>query len=362
MSALEIAEDVEEEETPEEDAIDRLRSAVDFGNYIAASVAHTGVTGAELEYNTELGLTPESFPLELLTRDADNDLQTRAAVDGDAARTQSSWIERLFSDTAASMLGVSMPSVSPGVASYPVLGSNADPKQRGRTQASVDATISATVTEIKPTRNAVSATYSIEDNARLPGFATAIQSDLQNAMTEKIDRTIFLGDDGANEAGADITGFTTATGVTELTLTQANKVKGDKVLEALAGLIDGKYAASLADVNLVATVGSNQLWLGTVQNSAASNETVAQFLRANGVTWTTRGDIETATGNGKFGAFVGLNRGIANTAVVPIWEGAQLITDPYSGAKKGEVTLTLSYLWGFKIPRVANYRRIKYIT
>ena len=135
-----------------------------------------------------------------------------------------------------------------------MLGSNADPKQRGRTQASVDATITATVTEIKPTRSSQSppTCYSIEDNARLPGFAEAIGRDLSGAMTEKIDRTIFVGDDGATPNSADITGFTTLTGVGELTLTQAEKVKADEVLKELAGLIDGKHAASLDDVRIVA--------------------------------------------------------------------------------------------------------------
>ena len=350
-------------ETGTEDReLDELRSNVDFSRYLAASLARTGVQGAELEYNDHLGLPADHFPLEMLTRDADDELETRAAVDGDAARSQSSWIERLFSDTAAAQLGVQMPSVAPGVSAYPLLGSTANPVQRGRTQASADATITATVTEIKPTRSSVRATYRIEDNARLPGFAEAIGRDLRGAMTEKIDRTVFLGDDGANENTADITGFTTMTNLTELTLTQANKVKADEVLKLLAGLIDGKYAASMADINVVATVGSNQLWLGTIHNSAASNETIAGFLRANGVTWTTRGDIETATANDDFGAFVGLNRGIANTAVAPVWMGAQLITDQYTGAAKGEVSLTLSYLWGFQVPRKANYRRVKYVT
>ena len=353
---------IETRQDAEGDEFRELRSNVDFANYIRAAVGRVGVSGPEAEYNAALGLPGDHFPLELLTRDAGDSIETRAAVDGDAGTSQSSWIDRLFSDTAAQYLGVSMPVVAPGVSAYPVLGSNASPAQRGRTQASVDATISATVTEIKPTRSAVSATYSVEDNARLPGFAEAIGRDLSAAMTEKIDRTIFVGDSGANENTADITGFTTLTGISELTLTQANKIKADEVLKELAGLIDGKHAASLADVKLVATVGSNQLWLGTIHNSAASNQTIAEFLRSNGVEWTTRGDIEQNSANNDFGAFVGLQRGIANTAVAPVWMGASLTNDPYSGAKKGEVTLTLSYLWGFKVPRVANYRRLKYVT
>ena len=342
----------------EEREIRELRENAEFGRYLEASLERRSILdGAEKELNEALNVPLDRFPLELLA----DDLETRAAVDGESACSQQSWIERLFADTAASALGISMPSVGAGVPSYPLLTSNAEPAQRGRTQDATTATISATVTEIKPTRSAVHAEYSVEDDARLPGLSAAIRRDLSAAMVEKIDRTIFLGDSGANENSADITGLITAA-ITELTLTQANKVKGDEILKLLAGLIDGKYAASIADLNIVATVGSNQLWLGTVQNSAASNETVSQFLRGNGVSWRTRGEIEAATANGDYGAFIGLGRGIAGTAVAPVWNSGQMIVDPYSKAKSGEVLLTLNYLWGFQMTRAANYRRLKYVT
>ena len=358
-----LAGESEEVETTTDAGEDRelreLRENAEFGRYLEASLERRSILdGAEKDLNQALGVPLDRFPLEILA----DDLETRAAIDGESARSQQSWIERLFADTAATALGISMPSVGAGVPSYPLLNSNANPAQRGRTQDAVTApNISATVTEIKPTRNAVHAEYSVEDDARLPGLAAAIRRDLSAAMVEKIDRTIFLGDSGANENTADITGLITAA-ITELTLTQANKVKGDEILKLLAGLIDGKYAASIGDLNIVATVGSNQLWLGTVQNSAASNETIAQFLRANGVSWRTRGEIETATANADYGAFIGLGRGIAGTAVAPVWNSGQMIVDPYSKAKSGEVLLTLNYLWGFQIPRAANYRRLKYVT
>ena len=357
-----LAGESEEVETTTDAGEDRelreLRENAEFGRYLEASLERRSILdGPEKELNEALGVPLDRFPLELLA----DDLETRAAVDGESARSQQSWIERLFADTAASALGISMPSVGAGVPSYPLLTSNADPAQRGRTQSAATATISATVTEIKPTRSAVHAEYSVEDDARLPGLSAAIRRDLSAAMVEKIDRTIFLGDSGANENSADITGLITAA-ITELTLTQANKVKGDEILKLLAGLIDGKYAASIADLNIVATVGSNQLWLGTVQNSAASNETVSQFLRGNGVSWRTRGEIEAATANGDYGAFIGLGRGIAGTAVAPVWNSGQMIVDPYSKAKSGEVLLTLNYLWGFQMTRAANYRRLKYVT
>ena len=122
---------------------------------------------------------------------------------------------------------------------------------------------------------------------------------------------------GANEASADIAGLQTA-GITEATITQANKIKGDELLKLMLGYIDGRYAQSMADVRMAASVGSNALWGGTVHAAAVSNETVAAFLRANGVNWLTRGGIDTATANGDFGAYIGLAQGIEGAGVAAV--------------------------------------------
>ena len=358
----------ETRETPEDRELRELRERVEFTPYLAAALHGGGVTtGAEAEYNQHLGIPADRVPLELLAGPVEEradaeDLEQRAAIDGDGAARQASWIDRLFAGTAAQRLGITMPSVAPGIAAYPVISSNANPAQRGRTQAAVAATISATVTEVKPTRSSVHAVYSIEDDARLPGLADAIMRDLRAAMVEKIDRTVFRGDTGANENSADITGLTTA-GVTEVTITQANKVKGVETLAKFADLVDGIYAGGFADLNIVSAIGAWRLWESTVLPSpVTTGMTLARYLRDAGLSWTARGDIEAATGNGKFAAFVGLARGIENAGVAPVWESAQLIRDPYTGATKGEVGLTLHYLWGLAFPRVDNFRRIKFVS
>ena len=192
---------------------------------------------------------------------------------------------------------MSLRSVAPGIAAYPVTTGGGASVQRGRAEKVSASTFSFSVTEMKPTRNSIAMEYTIEDAARMPGLSDAIMRDLRMGMVEAIDKAVFLGDTGATGTDADITGLTTAS-ITELTLTQANKIKADEVLKLLAALIDGQYAGSAADLRIVATEGSNTLWLGTIHNAAASNQTIAAFLRENGVSWTTRGDIETATANG----------------------------------------------------------------
>ena len=369
LRAAQIAVDSEEAEQraagadarqPEGDAEDReraeLRAKVKLSGYVTAAVEQRAADGAEAEFNAALGIAGNRFPLELLAPP----VEERATTDADTATTPRRWLDRLFAGTAASALGVTMESVAAGVASYPVTTAGASAAQRGRSEAAADAAWTISTDELKPTRNAVRLVFNIEDAARIPGLESALTRDLRMALVEGVDRAIFLGDDGANENVADITGLTTA-GITEATVTQANKVKGPETLTAFTGMVDGIHAMGLGDLRVVAAIGAWRLWENTVINSAADNMTLASFLRTAGLSWSSRGEIETATANGDFGAFVGLGRGIEGAAVAPVWEAGELIRDPYSGAGKGEIALTLSYLWNFGIPRTSNFQRIKFV-
>ena len=363
--ALKIAGDLppeptETREDSEGKELRELRANVEFGKYIAAALAGSGVqNGPELEYNQHRGIASNYFPMEFLSPQP---LETRAARDGDAMASQASWLDRVMAGTAAERLGVSFRTVAPGVATFPVTTAGGSPVQRGRTQAVTESTYSFAVEEMKPTRAAVNGKYSIEDDLRLPGMADAIERDMRMAMSEDVDRTIFLGDSGANENTADITGLSTYSGVAEPTLTQANKIKADETLKVFLTQLDGIYASSLADMRIVASKGANTLWYSTIHAAAVDNQTIAQFLMASGMAWTMRGEIENNTANGDYGAFMGLARGIEGAAIAAVWDAGQLIRDPYSGAKSGEVELTLNYLWAFKIPRTNNFKRLKFVT
>ena len=272
------------------------------------------------------------------------------------------WLDRLFAETAAMRLGITMESVPVGSASYPVTTAGASAAQRQRsTDSAADAAWTIGVVDLTPKRNAVRLKFSIEDAARIPGLESALTRDLRAALTEGVDRAIFLGDAGATGTDADIVGLNTAA-ITETTISQTNKIKGPETLTAFTGLVDGIHANSVSDLNVVAAVGAYRLWESTIINSAADNMTLAAFLRMAGVSWTARGEIESNTVNNDFAAFIGRGMGIDGAGVAGLWSAAELIRDPYSGAAKGEVALTLSYLWDFGLPRPASYSRVKFVT
>ena len=198
--------------------------------------------------------------------------------------------------------------------------------------------------------------FSAEDAYRLPGLEDALTRDLRMAVMEAVDKAVFKGDSGADGTDADISGLQTLAG-TEKTLTQANKVKADHVLKAFLELVDGKHASTMAEVRVVSSVGSNVLWGTTVLPSpATTGETIGQFLMRSGMAWRTREGIDSNTAANDFGAYIGLQRGIAGAGVAAVWSAGELIRDPYQGAAKGEVHLTFAHYWDFALPRFQQLR------
>ena len=356
-----VARDTEDAEAREKR---ELRERVEIGAYVQAAQEQRGLDGAEAEYNAAVGVRPGRFPLHLLVGE---ELEKRQTTDTESDVNQQSWIDRLFAESMASHVGVTMKSVAPGVASVPVTTAGASAGQIERTEAKgADAwTISAT--ELKPKRNTSHLVFSLEDSYRLPGLEDALRRDMRMAIMESVDRAVFLGGISQGSASvADIVGFNTASNVVEKTLTQANKLKADKTHEAFVSLIDGKHATGLDDIRIVSSVGANTLWESTVlsvtSETASVFKTLASFLRENGITWRTRGEIDTATSNGKFGAFVGLARGIEGAACAAVWDEGMLVRDEYTGASKGEIQLTLHHFWDFAIPRPSNFASVKFVS
>ena len=331
-----------------------LRSKARVHRYIGASLDMRAVDGVEAEYAAAEG-KPGSFPLKLLAPD----VEVRATTGAEAGVTQGTWLDRIFATAAAARVGVSMRAVPSGALSYPVTTAGATGQQQDRAEATTDGAWTVGVTDLKPKRGSVRAVFTVEDAARLEGLEEALRRDLRMALMDSIDQAIFKGDTGPGTAAYDIVGFQKA-GISEFTLTQANKVKPTQTLAAFLALVDGLHAESLSDLGIVTSVGANVLWGSTVA-SAVENQTLAQFLRANGLSWGARWNIDTNTANGDFGAYIGRRRGIEGAAVAAVWENATMIRDVYTNAAKGEIALTLNYLWDFGIPRTANFKRLKFV-
>ena len=315
------------------------------------------VDGAALELNQALKIGAHRFPLQLLAP-----VEERATTNIDTGAVAVRWLDRLFSSAAAARVGVTFESVEPGAKSYPIIKTGASGAQRGRKEAAAVAAWTAGVTELKPTRNAVHAVFSREDDLRNPGLQDALTRDLRMALMDAVDLAIFEGDADADEDTADITGLKTAADVVEEEIAQAAKVKGADVLLAFAGLIDGKHATAGSDLRTVLSVGAQRLWMSTLANTGnAADTTISEFLARAGIVVSARGGISAVTTANAFGGYVGRARGIEGAGVAAVWSDGMLIIDPYSSAKTGEIQLSMNTFWNFGLPRPSNFARLKFV-
>ena len=358
---------------------DELRGKTRMGRYVQAAIEMRSVDGAEGEYNAAVEIGGNRFPLELLapperrvTAGPEDravtgvDIQTmprsvaRAIIRGRrppwASRRNSNWKPKRNAVRLRRQLGGCG-------ANHHGLESAVDTRivrMSVRSKAST-AAWAIGVTELKPKRNAVRLLFNLEDAARIPGLESALTRDLRMALVEGVDRAIFLGDSTATPNVGDVVGLNTATGITEEELTQAQKILWPATVSAFMKMIDGLHASAPADLRIVSSVGASRLWHSTTAN-ANRNESVAQIMNGNGLNFMARANITETTGNNDFGAFIGRGRGINGAGVADVRSAGELIRDPYSGAAKGEVALTLCYLWDFQLPRASNFMRLKFVT
>ena len=111
--------------------LDTIGSNLQFGNYVSAAVEMRAADGAESEYNAAHGMSARQFPLAML---APTRVQMRQTTNTDGQATQHGWLDRLFADSAAARLGISMESVPPGQAVYMTTTAGATGSQRGRSE------------------------------------------------------------------------------------------------------------------------------------------------------------------------------------------------------------------------------------
>ena len=360
-TALDDARDLFDDDG-EKAELRQLRGKVSVASYTRNAIEGRASGGAELEFNAALNIGADKFPLILL---AGEEPEMRTKTDTDTSTRPRPWLDRLLADSMAAYLGINFTSVDPGVANYPMTSAGATGAQRGRTEAAAVTAWTVSTTELKPTRNTVHLEFSKEDEMRIPMLQESLIRDLRMGLMESVDKAIFLGDSGASETTQNIVGLNSATGVVEKTLTQANKQKPAETLSSFNSLIDGVHASGLDDLRVVASEGSHVLWTGKVLTVASETasvfKTMANFLNDNMVMWKVR-QLETATTNNKFGAFISRQRGLVGAAAAPVWSAGELVRDVYTKSKSGECLLTLSYYWNFGLPRPSNFARLKYVS
>ena len=350
-------------DTPAADAENReraeLRGKVRLASYLSAAVEKRAADGAEAEYLASLEMPAlgrnggTAFPLELLAPPEQRQAHTedRATTNVDIMTMPRTWLDRLFAETAAMRLGVNMEVGAGGLGVLPRdhggrergAASAVDRRggrwrmgyQRGRVEAEAERRAAAVLHR----RRGAHSGAGVGAHPRPPhgAYRGRRPGDIprrcrRNRQRRGYHRTQLRY--GHHRGGADPGGKTPLAG-------DRQRVHGHdrRLAREHPRPIFGSFPAW----------GASRLWHSTTANTNR-NESVAQIMNGNGLNFMSRANITEDTTNDEIGAFIGRGRGIDGAAVAGIWDAGELIRDPYTGAAKGEVALTLCYLWDFGIP------------
>ena len=355
-----------QEHTPDAEERERLRLRAEttVSEFAAAAIGARAVSGPAAEYRAALGIAESGaggplIPLELFAPPGEH----RTETDTDTQTTAMPWLMRLFARTGSEFLGITRRSVEPGRATYPTVTAGATPAQRGRDEAAAAAAWTTSAPAAEPKRIAAAVNIAGADMMRLPMLEEALTADLRASLVERMDRVVILGDTGANEDTADIAGLAGSTLSTAVEITQSNKVLGSGWLAALAGMLDGIAAAEPSDLAALVSVPAMTLLVSNYSLAANRSElTILEVLRNQGFMIRSRDGIETDTANADAGGFVARMNGIDGAAVHSVWEASELIADRYTGAREGQLRLTLAAYHDFTVVRAANYVPFSFVT
>ena len=317
---------------------DELRSLIaraNIGAIFDAALEHRSTDGPEAELQAHFHLSANAIPLALL--------ETRAATPAptDVGTNQSAIIPGVFPQSCAAFLSVDMPTVPVGEHVFPVLTTNADVGTPAENAAQAETTGAFSADVLSPSRLQASFFFSREDRARFSGMSEALRMNLSDALSDKMDQQILAGTSGL------LSGTNLANHASSAEASYAHYRS-----ELGYGRVDGKYAASVADLRVV-------------MGSATYGHAAAAFRSANAGDRAALEDLMSVTGGVKVSAHVPgvaskkqecvIRLGSRRDMVAAIWSGITLIPDEITKADKGQITITAVMLYAVKILRASGF-------
>ena len=260
----------------------------------------------------------------------------------------------MFARAAVARLGVAMPSVPVGTASYPVIGTGQAAEFVAADGAKEAAAGAITPNTLNPVRLQARVQFRIEDAMTTIGLDPALGEDLRRALGDGLDKQII----GAGDA--NVRGFlaTAALGGLADYANPGAVVTFASAAEQAARGVDGKFAGSEGECAWVIGTASYAKLAALIQSndSTSATERLRRMLRdfmASANIPAPASDIQSGI-LAKLGADDG-----AMNAVGPVWEGLKLIRDEVTGAASGLITITAVALYAFRVIRADGFVRTK---
>ena len=357
------ADEGETTDTPEDAEIRRLSERAEFRAYLAAAAIDGEVKGVEAELNAALELRSVAgiiVPWEAL---APTEVEERADVATSAptalARSQAPIVQRVFATGIASFLGVSMPTVASGERQYIHISAGTDPEMKAKAAAVDAAAATFTPESFKPLRLTARYLFSIEDAAELAGMESALRMDLREAFREEMDTQVLTGDGDAPNVSGFLAAFASG-GLADVANNSAVLANGkpsevvtaESLIGTYASQVDGRYARSRSAIRVAIGAATYAKLVALVTGDVYVFDRFEGQTRVDALIPAAAANIQQAV-VAKVGA-------PGYYAVAPVWQGFELLRDPYTNAAKGQVAITATALWNFGILRSEGFKRLKF--
>ena len=336
------------ETTPTPD--DHPKRSVEAREYVESGYYDRPLTGAAAEYNKSLGLSDEPgvMPIEVILpwMGTEHREDALTAAPSEITETQNTIQQPVRAPTILRELNISTPRVPVGQQNYPRLTTDpvATLVAEGTAQEATAAVFS--VSALSPIRLTGAIAWSVEDAASFRGMSDAIQRALQAVVEQKLSDLALNG-----QASPEVIGLLGG----ETVANPSDVVTYKNIVSQFAGHVDGIRASTMNDLRVLVGVKTWQALVSTTNTKTGAP--VFDYLESKLGSLRVESRIAAPASTIQDMLIV---RGRATGAVMPIWENARIIRDPYTLAHKGQVRLQIISLVNFsEVDDGAGYKRDK---
>ena len=310
-----------------------LRSKARLSTYVAAAMNGRAVDGAAAECSAAHGC-PGAVPLELFDRAGP--VEERAVTPGPATADTSlaPIVPALFQRSVAAYLGIDMPTVGVGDSGYPVLSTSVTGGPKAESADAAETAGAFTVTTARPRRITGVIRFTREDAARLDGLESALRQNLADVLSDAGDNQAL---NGSGSGDGTLNGLSNI--LTDPDAPAAGAEDFGRYNTAFLSHIDGTFAVDRTGIR--GLVGLNTYrHMGKVWRSNETDLTALDLLdeKFGGVRASAR--IADPANKIQQAIIRRTNPAGDRVAVMPVWQGLELIRDPYTAAGKGEIMVT----------------------
>ena len=324
----------------------QLEARSSMGDIAAGVLSNHACEGAARELQQHHHLKPNQVPLALMRSPMVEERSTGVTPGpSDSGADQRPIIAAVFPQSVAAFLGINGQSVGVGEAAFAVVSTSASPGAPGEGADQAHSTAAFESASLVPARLQASLLFSVEDAARIQGLSDALRMNLSDALSDELDDQILTNSTNGLFAGSNLADHDAGAVGTFVTL------KKRVVYDA----IDGRYANNAGDLRVVLGSASYAFAGGIYRGNNSDVDALESIMgKVAGVMVSSH---VPAVASNKQELVVA--RGTAQHVAVALWQGMDLIEDPFSLAKSGEVILTARMLHAIKILRADGFRKVE---